>query len=124
MNKYSLMINGVDMPTPVVDGVQITEEKIWSANTGRVSSGKMVGSVIAVKRTITITWPTLTAAQAKKIREVVSDKDHPFVPIKFTDTDGTVTTMTVYFGTPTFVIHRLRGGVPVITEATVEGIEQ
>lgn len=122
--SYDLTINGVAMPAPIMDGIEISDEKIWSANTGRSTTGKMLGTCVAVKRTITITWPTLTAAQAKTIRAAVSDKNNPFVPIRFTDVDGTVTTMTVYFGTPVFIIHRLRNGSPVITGATVEGIEQ
>ncbi len=47
------------MPTRL-EGVVISREKIWSANTGRTAAGKMVGTVVAVETTIKIKWPPLT----------------------------------------------------------------
>ena len=64
----NLTINGVEMPNPAMEGVTISTEKIWSANTGRSASGKMVGTIIATKTTISIKWPALTPEQAAKIR--------------------------------------------------------
>ena len=49
-----LYINSKKMPTPALEGVVISREKIWSANTGRTAAGKMVGTVVAVKTTIKI----------------------------------------------------------------------
>ena len=84
----NLTINGVAMPDPALEGVTITTEKVWSANTGRTASGKMVGSVIAKKTTIKIKWPVLTPEQVSKIEAAVSDAEHPFVPVQYTDMCG------------------------------------
>lgn len=111
------------MPAPIEDGIQIAEEKIWSSDTGRTSSGKLVGTLIAVKRTVTITWPSLSAAQAKAIRQAVTEGS-AFQTMTWTDIDGTTASMTCYFSSPQYTIHRLRNGVPVITGCTVQGIEQ
>lgn len=56
----------VALPAPV----QITagNEIIWSSNTGRSSTGKMVGDVIAEKQTLTVTWGILTSAQFNLIK--------------------------------------------------------
>lgn len=121
--RYQLIIDGVEMPSPVVDGIEVKDEKIWSSDTGRISTGKMVGTVIGIKHTIRITWPRLTAAQAKRIRSAVSSKKS-FVVMAYTDIDGERVSKTVYFDTPSFTIHRLWHGEPVITGCTVQGIEQ
>ena len=82
-NVHDLSINGVTMPTPALDGVTISTEKIWSADTGRTGSGKMVGTVIARKTTIKIKWPPMSYQQAALIEQAVSDGD--FVPVSYTD---------------------------------------
>lgn len=112
------------MPTPALEGMTITSEKIWSANTGRSTSGKMLGTVVAVKTTISITWPPLTFAQAALIEAAVSDKDHPFVPVKYTDMTGTTVTKTMYFGTPSYTVYSWADGLQLVTGVTVDGIEQ
>lgn len=119
-----LKINGVAMPDPALEGVTIATEKVWSSNTGRTASGKMVGSVIAKKTTIKIKWPVLTPEQVNKIEAAVSDGDHPFVPVQYTDMCGNQVTKTVYFGTPTYTIYSWANGLRLIKDATVDGIEQ
>lgn len=121
---YQLTIGGKNMPTPIQDGIQIAEEKIWSANTGRTADGEMTGTLVAIKRTVTITWPRLTGAQASTIRSAVSKKDDPFPTMTYTDIDGSSKSMKVYFSAPKFTIHRMRRGKVEITGATVEGIEK
>ena len=58
------------LPSPV--SLKPTEEIIWSENTGRAQSGtnkaKMIGDVVATKRTYNITWDMLTAAELSTIR--------------------------------------------------------
>ena len=119
-----LTINGVVMPTPALEGVTISTEKIWSSNTGRTASGKMAGTIVAIKTTIKIKWPVLTPAQVRVIEGAVSDPDHPFVPITYTDMRGQKVTKTVYFGTPSYTIYSLADGIQYVTGAEVEGIEQ
>lgn len=52
-----LVINGVDMPDPAINGgLTYAPEKIWSKNTGRVSDGEMFGDIVARKMTLKIKW--------------------------------------------------------------------
>lgn len=120
----NLTINGVAMPDPALEGVTIATEKVWSANTGRTASGKMVGSVIAKKTTIKIKWPVLTPEQVSKIEAAVSDEEHPFVPVQYTDMCGNRVTRTVYFGTPSYTVYSWANGLRLIKDTTVDGIEQ
>ena len=119
-----LYINRKKMPTPALEGVVISREKIWSANTGRTAAGKMVGTVVAVKTTIKIKWPPLTPAQVAVIESAVSDGDNPFVPVKFTDATGVTVTKTMYFGTPTYTVYSWANGRQYLRDVSVTGIEQ
>lgn len=123
LTVYALSIDGVPLPRPMQNGVTITDEKIWTAATGRAESAKMLGNIKAVKVTIAISWPSLTGAEAALIRRMVSDKDHPFRVLRYVDVDGTATEKTVYFGNPSFPVRTIRHGVRV-SGLTVNCIEQ
>ena len=119
-----LYIIGTKMPDPALEGVTVNREKIWSSNTGRTTSGKMVGTVVAVKTTLKIKWPILTPAQVATIEGAVSDPDNPFVPVKYTDATGSTVTKTMYFGTPSYTVYSWANGRQYIKGACVDGIEQ
>lgn len=119
-----LTINGVPMPDPAIEGVTVSTEKVWSANTGRTASGRMVGSIIATKTTVKLKWPVLTRAQAAVIESAVSDSAHPFVPIAYTDMTGQRVEKTVYFGTPTYTLYSWADGLQLVKDVSVEGIER
>lgn len=119
-----LYINGTKMPDPALEGVTVDREKIWSSNTGRTTSGKMVGTVVAVKTTLKIKWPVLTPAQVAVIEGAVSDPDHPFVSVHYTDVTGAEVTKTMYFGTPSYTVYSWANGIQYIKGASVDGIEQ
>ena len=119
-----LYINDVKMPDPALEGVTVSREKIWSSNTGRTTSGKMVGTVVAVKTTLKIKWPVLTPAQVATIEGAVSDPDNPFVPVKYIDATGETVTRTMYFGTPSYTVYSWANGMQYIKYASVDGIEQ
>lgn len=61
-----LICSGAEMPTPVE--IKIGNEILWSSNTGRTTSGKMVGDVVAEKEDLEISWAYIREAQLKKIR--------------------------------------------------------
>jgi len=44
----------VELPRP--SSISIASEIIWSSNTGRISTGKMIGDVIAEKEKLSISW--------------------------------------------------------------------
>lgn len=80
---------GTELPTPVA--ISTGKEVIWSANTGRTASGRMVGTVLAEKETVTITWGVLTKAEFNSIEQKMPSG---FIKIKvFGDT------LEVYRGT-------------------------
>ena len=119
-----LTIGGKKMPDPAIEGVTISTEKVWSANTGRTSSGKMVGSIIATKTTIKLKWPVLTYQQALTIEEAVSDQSKPFVTLAYTDMGGRRVEKTVYFGTPNYTLYSWAEGLQLVKDVSVEGIER
>ena len=119
-----LHIDGVKMPTPAAEGITISSEKIWSSDTGRTATGKMVGTIVDIKTTVKITWPPLSMAEVKKIENVISNRNKPFVSMTFTDMTGETVTKIVYFGTPSYTIYSWAPNLQHITGLTVSGIEQ
>jgi hypothetical protein len=118
-----LYIGGVKMPTPALNGVTISREKIWSQATGRTASGKMVGNKIAQKYTLKLKWPPLTMEDAAKIQNAVSGDDD-FFPVKFTDAGGVTRTITCYAGTPTYTQYSWVNGKQYVIDVAVDLIEQ
>ena len=77
-----MVINGIPVATPKHSGVVITEEPIWASNTGRSSTGKMIGDIIAWKTTIAVSWPPLDFDAAKEIRDAIMNAGS-FFKIKY-----------------------------------------
>ena len=120
----NLTIDGVAMPAPKVGGMKIKEEKIWSKNTGRTAAATMVGTILAIKRTVDISWPPLAVEQVDIIETAVSNRDRPFSLMSYTDQTGTRHTMNVYFGTPSYTCFDWVNGQWRATDVTVSAIEQ
>ena len=120
---YQLKIDGVLMPEPSLEGITESDEKIWSQNTKRISTGKMVGDIIAIKRTLSITWPVLTPDQVKTINSAVGGTT-AFVPVTYTDASGEEVTKICYFGTSTKKIYSWADGIRYVTGYSVDAIEQ
>lgn len=63
-----------ELPSPVE--LKRSNEQIWSENTGRAQSGtnkaKMIGDVVATKRTYQIKWGILTATQINTINSLLT----------------------------------------------------
>ena len=64
-------VNGMaELPSP--DEVKTTYEMIWSENTGRAQSGanqaKMIGDVVAEKKTYAIKWGVITDSDMTSIK--------------------------------------------------------
>ncbi|MCC8100403.1 MAG: hypothetical protein LIO78_10175 [Clostridiales bacterium] len=123
MTVTDLTIGGVKMPTPALEGLTISREKIWSSDTGRTASGKMVGTIVAVKTKVAIKWPVLTMDEVETIEGAVSSST-PFVTMTYTDMTGAATTKTVYFGTPSYTVYSYADGTQYVKDVTVDGIEQ
>lgn len=119
-----LYINGVAMPPPALQGVTIAHNKVWSSDTGRTASGKMVGTLVAVKTKLTIKWPALTEEQAAVIISAVNSAVSPFVPVKYRDASGTETTKTMYFGDISLTQYSWSDGFRRLVDVSVDAVEQ
>ena len=62
-DALTLKANNVALPDGVI-GLRMNNELLWSEGTGRAAeNGLMVGSVVATKRTFSITWGVLSQAE-------------------------------------------------------------
>ena len=116
--SISISAGGTALPSPTE--LTVSEEIIWSANTGRGASGLMLGDVVAEKETFEIHWGVLTAAQREAIRSrLVSG----FFPVTVTIGE-TAVTLTVYRGTLTGSLLGTFGGVTYYKDTAVTIIQQ
>lgn len=88
-----LFAEGVALPAPVE--LSVNDEIIWSSNTGRVSSGLMVGDVVAEKKNLSIKWGILTESE---VALIASKLTPGFFPLTFFD-NGVYTTLSFYRST-------------------------
>lgn len=118
----TLIIGGVTMPTLAENGLTVTKEKIWSANTGRTVSGYMVGDMVAIKYKLQCTWPALSRDDVRLIDAAVTQ---PYFSVTFTDpaTNSRVTKQ-FYAGTPTYPVFRYDCGVKTYDGVTVDLVER
>ena len=122
----AVILNGVEFPI-AYNGYKLSRNKVWSSNTGRTNSGKMVGTIIAIKNKVEVTFVPLTPAQAKIIDDVVSDINNPFQMAHVLYVDGSQKEMTVYTGDVSYAwLSRAIGdnGDGLITGVTLSLIEQ
>lgn len=121
----SLVVNGITLPPPKADGgFKIKREKVWSSNTGRTADATAVGTIVAIKYSIDITWPPLPVEKVQLIESAASDKDTAFAPMTFTDMTGTTRTINVYFGTPSYSCFEWINGQWCVTDVSASVIEQ
>jgi len=60
----------VTLPSPIE--IDRGDEIIWAENTGRSTSGMMIGDVIAEKKTFSIKWGILTIAEFNLINSALA----------------------------------------------------
>ena len=117
-------INGVAMPEPAHEGVQVTDEPIWSSDTGRSQTGKMVGDIVAWKTTVAVTWPPLSFADSQRLRNALRNAGN-FFNIGYNDFSGTSTvTKKVYCSSLPRTLYSIAAGLRLHTGITVTFIEQ
>lgn len=118
-----LKLNNKLMPTPKLDGVSISHEKIWSKGTTRTSSCKMVGDIKGIKTTIVIEFPPLTRTQIETLNSVLNDASLPFFPCDVYDGSTHLKT-TVYSSSPSYKIYSTVNGMRLYTAYKIELVEQ
>lgn len=83
-----IKVNGVILPSPV--SVELSDETLWSAGTGRsVKTGEMLGAVVASKSTLDIEWQWISHSEYLKIKNAL--KKGFFGPVKYESSDGSET---------------------------------
>lgn len=96
MNRYDVIVNGVTLPLAERGGISVTPNRIYSSNAGRNSStGDFIGDVIAVKYTLSLTFPPLDAEQMKTLWNLFSGtkSDHT---VQFVTPEGRQRTIVCY----------------------------
>lgn len=94
MKKGEILKSGsIVLPPP--SSLSISDEIIWTSDTGRTLSGRMVGDVIAEKKTLSIKWSFLTEEDVKLIKSRLISG---FFSFTFRD-DGIDITIDAYRGT-------------------------
>lgn len=122
MLPNELKIGGKSLPAFAEDGYSVTRNRIWSKNTKRTSSGKMVGDIIARKYTISISWNDLTQAQVSLIAKAIDTS--AFFSVEFADEYGNKRTAQFYSADPTYPVHVVRNGGALYSEVSIEIIER
>ena len=118
-----LKLNKILMPAPKPEGIAFSSEKIWSKNTGRTSSSKMVGDIKAIKDTVSIEFPPLSMSDIKKLGGVVNNKALPFFECEIYDGE-TLYKKTVYAGAPGYKLYSTVDGIRLYTGYKIDLVEQ
>lgn len=114
-----LTCNGVALPAPV--SVSVSDEIIWSSQTGRTAAGTMVGDVIAEKKNISISWGILTSSEYALIKNSLVAG---FIPVSFQANDIGFS-IAAYRGTLSCeILGTLNDGTMYIKSASVSLIQQ
>lgn len=61
---------GVTLPSPIE--ISRGNEIIWGENTGRSTTGSMIGDIIAEKETLSIKWGVITQAEFNLIKSALN----------------------------------------------------
>lgn len=101
VRAVATLTNGVNSVTIHADrvaikGVSTTREKVWSTDTGRSTTGMMMGEIVALKRTFKIDLIPITKTEYERIESVVTDTAHPFFTATVNDGVKTYSNYTVY----------------------------
>lgn len=126
-----MQINSITVKEPKRGGIAVTDEPIWSANTGRSSTGKMIGDIVATKTTIEVSWGVLTYAEMKTIRDAIISGGE-FFTITYPDieaginTNGTLKTQskTVYCANVPRLLASTSAKFRRYTDVTIQFIER
>lgn len=109
----------VALPAPV--SISVGNEIIWSSNTGRSASGKMLGDVVATKDTLNIEWGILTSEELNTIKNGLKAG---FFTLQV-NVDGNPVVLDRYRGTLTYqAMGKLEDGIYYFSSVSVDVIQQ
>lgn len=115
----TVIISGLKLK---IKDLTVTDNIIWSKNTGRVASGDMEGDIIAKKIKLNITLAPLDDKEAVAFAAAI---EPPFFPITFRNPkSGKTETLTFYVGTPTYPVYSYADILPRYVGTTANFIEK
>lgn len=97
MTGSLIKINGVWVRDPDPDSWAPVNEPTWTTNSGRVTSGKSVGSRQYFKYKIPLKWSFIPESDMKEIQELI-ENGSDFFPVEFYHKCGYIA-ITAYAGT-------------------------
>ena len=117
----TLSVDGKVLPSPT----SITEgdELIWSSNTGRSSTGEMIGDIIARKRTFAVQWEWLSDTERQSIEDALPTVGNGFAVVTISVPVRT-RTINAYRGTITSVMAGEYGGELYYSGVSTDIIQQ
>lgn len=124
MEYADIWIDNEKLPPIKKEGLSISREPVWSANTGRGADGIMGGDIVAYKYTLKCSF---TNMDQKTIAKVLRLTKKPFFNVKFLDPEqetDTYKTITMYAGTPTIPVYSFASGMPRYAGVTCDFVEQ
>jgi len=119
-----LNINGYILPQPDINGVQIGVQKIWSINTKRTASAKMIGDIKALKTTLDITWQSMKQEDLTRLDEAVSNQAKPFFNVTYVDQRGVHRIKNFYADSMIYNRKVYRNGTIWYSDVSLSLIEQ
>lgn len=122
-----------DLPTP--SSMPVTDELVWGSNTGRNSTGNMIGDFKGYKQTIECSWRVLSLSEMQTLRNGIHSAiaENPFFRIRYTDIEGGISsgklinnsvTKTVYVSNIPRSIYSLHDKHQIYTDVKLTFIEK
>lgn len=106
---------------PAPTSMSVSDEIIWTSDTGRTLSGYMTGDPVAEKKTVSWKWEYITETEMKIIKNTLVPG---YFPVSFHD-DGIDVTIEVYRGTLTKEhLGRLSDGIYYYKSVTVDVVQR
>lgn len=119
-----LIVDDEAWPSPALGGVTCTEEKIWSADTGRLEdNAEMVGTLVTIKNTYSFKWAALPLKDVAFIRSRISSLT-PWHKIEVLGPDYERIEFTAYWGNPSYSLYSWRPGLPRAREIACKAVEK
>lgn len=119
-----LYIDNELMPEPAFKGISFSDEKVWSASTGRSTSAYMNGTIVELKKTRSLQFPPLTKFELDKLNGKTSIKKE-WHTIEYRDElNNTIFSFECYFGTVTYNFYSAAENYRYFTDYKVDAIER
>lgn len=118
----TLKIAGASLPTENLTQIALNNEIIWSSNTGRTTSGLMMGDIIANKATLSLEFQWISVTNFNTILNAVNSS--PFFTVQVKLDNITLADITAYRSTVERTMGGKYGGEWYLQGAKFQLIEQ